>query len=269
MEWQDEGLLLARRPHGETSVIIDVLTASRGLHSGLVRGGQSGKMAATLQPGAQLALEWRGRLEEHLGNYHVEPLRPRAAMLMEDRAALAAFNSMAALILAFVPEREPDFDLYEATLDLVDTLCTRPREWPGTYVRWEAAFLATLGFGLDLTRCAATGVRGDLAYVSPRTGRAVSREAGGPYAAKLLPLPPFLAGEGVVTMAGVRLGMRMVGWFLENRVCPAMERDGPPEARERLMVAFEKLSLPPRPPDEKAPQSGLDDLWSRRLGLLN
>lgn len=268
MEWQDEGLLLSARPHGESSAIIEVLTAAHGRHSGLVRGGQSAKMASTLQPGSQLAVEWRARLEDHLGNYKVEPIRTRAAVLMEDRAALAAFNAMSALIIGFVPEREPDFDLYEATLDLVETLCARPRDWPGTYVCWEASFLATLGFGLDLTRCAATGVRGDLAYVSPRTGRAVSREAGGPYAERLLPLPPFLAGEGVVTMAGVRLGMRMIGWFLDNRVCPAMEREGPPEARDRLMQLFERMSLPPRPAHEEPARPGADDAWARRLGLI-
>ncbi|MEL6774147.1 MAG: DNA repair protein RecO [Pseudomonadota bacterium] len=270
MEWHDEGLLLTAHPHGEGSAIIDVLTAAHGRHAGLVRGGQSNKMTATLQPGTQVSLEWRARLEEHLGNYKVEPLRARAAVLMEDRAALAAFNAMVALVVEFVPEREPDFDLYEATQDLVDILCERPRDWPGTYVRWEAAFLATLGFGLDFTRCAATGVRGDLAYVSPRTGRAVSREAGGPFAEKLLPLPPFLTGEGVVTMSGVRLGMRMVGWFFENRVCPAMERERLPEARFRLMQVFETYALAPRPSDTKAAATTLEaptDAWSRRLGL--
>ncbi|MEM7526054.1 MAG: DNA repair protein RecO [Pseudomonadota bacterium] len=273
MDWRDEGILLNVREHGESAAIIDVLTSAHGRHAGLVRGGQGRTMSAALQPGAQLTLEWRARLEDHLGNYRIEPIRSRAAILMEDRAALAAFNAMAALVTTFVPEREPDFELYEATLDLVDDLCERPRDWPGTYVRWEGTFLAALGFGLDLSRCAATGTRHDLAFVSPRTGRAVSRDAGGPYADRLLPIASFMVGEGVVTISGVRASMRTLGWFLENRVSPAVEREGPlPEARARLMQLFERMDLPPRPQSPAgAPvvpePNHREEAWHRRLGV--
>ncbi|MEM6489278.1 MAG: DNA repair protein RecO [Pseudomonadota bacterium] len=264
MDWRDEGILLSTRPVGEGAAILDVLTASHGRHGGTVRGGQSARMGATLQPGTQLSLEWRARLEDQLGAYRVEPLRSRASMLMESREALAAFNSMAALVIAFVPEREPDFELYDASLDLVEALCTRPREWLGVYVCWEAVFLSTLGFGLDLSRCAATGIRHDLCYISPRTGRAVSREAGGPFAEKLLPLPPFMVGEGVLTMAGVQAGLRSVGWFLQHRVCPAMERESVPEARSRLVRLAAKVDLPPR----GAGTLSVDFArWHRRMGL--
>lgn len=235
MEWRDEGILLGSRPYGETSAIVDVLTATHGRHQGVVHGGQGRRLGSALQPGAQLSLEWRARLEDHLGTYRVEPMRSRAAALMEDRLALAAFNAMAALVMAFVPEREADADLYTATLELTDTLCARPPEWLGVYVAWEIRFLSTLGFGLDLTRCAATGLRHDLAYVSPRTGRAVCREAGAPYAGRLLPLAPFLVCEGPVNLAAVRSALGMTGYFLENRVCPAMEREALPEARHRLL----------------------------------
>ncbi|MEM9764580.1 MAG: DNA repair protein RecO [Pseudomonadota bacterium] len=274
MDWRDEGILLSVTDHGESSAIIDVLTCSRGRHPGLVRGGQGSKLSATLQPGTELALEWRARLEEHLGNYRVEPIKARAAQLMEDRAALAAFGAMSALIIAFVPERQPDYELYEASHDLLVDLAERPRDWPGTYVRWEATFLGLMGFGVDLSACAATGKRRDLAYVSPRTGRAVSREAGGPFADKLLPLPSFLAGEGVVTMAGVRSGMQMTGWFLENRLSPALERDAPlPEARARLLRQFDRMELPSRtsPQPGTTLESPIDQrasVWNRRLGTL-
>ncbi|MEM7497284.1 MAG: DNA repair protein RecO [Pseudomonadota bacterium] len=274
MDWRDEGILLSVADHGESSAIIDVLTCSHGRHPGLVRGGQGQKLSATLQPGTQLSLEWRARMEDHLGNYRVEPIKSRAAQIMEDRAALAAFGSMAALLVAFVPERQADYELYEASLDLVTDLSERPRDWPGTYLRWEAAFLGLMGYGLDLTACAATGRRHDLAYVSPRTGRAVSREAGGPFAEKLLPLPPFLAGEGVVTMSGVRSGLRMTGWFLEHRLSAAMEREGPlPEARNRLVQQFERMELPPRanaqPGASGEPtQDDRAEVWNRRLGTL-
>ncbi|MEO1274936.1 MAG: DNA repair protein RecO, partial [Pseudomonadota bacterium] len=246
MEWRDQGVLLAARPHGEGSMIIEVLTEAHGRHSGVVRGGQSSRLGATMQPGSQLTLEWRARLEDHIGSYKIEPLKMRASMLMEDRHALAGFNALSSLVVAFVPEREADFDLYEATLEMIEALCSRPRGWQGLYVMWETVFLSTLGFGLDLSRCAATGVRHDLAYLSPRTGRAVCRESGGPYAARLLDLPPFMVGEGVVTMAGVRTGLRTVGWFLENRVCPAMEREHLPEARQRFLDGLRDVELASR-----------------------
>ncbi|MEM9783699.1 MAG: DNA repair protein RecO [Pseudomonadota bacterium] len=264
MEWRDRGVLLTARPHGENGRIIEVLTEAHGRHAGIVRGGQSSRMGATMQPGTQLSVEWRARLEDHLGSFKVEPIAMRANALMEDRQALAAFNATAALVVAFVPEREADFDLYEATYELVETLCKRPRGWQAAYVMWELAFLGTLGFGLDLTRCAATGVRHDLAFVSPRTGRAVCRSAGGPFADKLLPLPPFMSGTSAPSMSGVRSGLGMIGWFLENRVCPAMERDALPEARARFLATLQGNEMPPR----EAAGPHLDmTLWFRRAGL--
>ena len=267
MEWRDVGILLNTREHGESSAILDVLTSAHGRHAGIVRGARGSKFSAAMQPGAQLSVEWRARMEDHLGNYRIEPIKSRASMLMEDRTGLAAFNAMSALILQFVPEREADYDFYDATHELVEDLCTRPRGWPGSYAFWELVFLSAVGFGLDLDRCAATGTRRDLAYISPRTGRAVSRETGGPWADKLLPLAPFLTGDGTVTMAGVRSALYTSGWFLENRVCPAMERESLPEARDRLVRLFERYELAPRP--KKA--DGSDDRresWYRRIGVV-
>ena len=266
MDWRDEGILLHIQPHGENGVIADVFTAAHGRHSGHVRGGQGPKLSAVLQPGAQLSLEWRARAEDHLGNYQVEPIRARAAQLMEDRATLAAFNALASLLVAFLPEREPDFDLYEATLDIVDLMAERHGDWPAYYARWEITLLAALGFGLDLDRCAATGTRRDLAYVSPRTGRAVCRQAGGPWADKLLPLAPFLVGEAPPSMAGVRSALGMTGWFLANRVCPAMERETLPEARGRLERVFERGEIPALNRTDRREVARLD-LWNRRIGV--
>ncbi|MGF1551294.1 MAG: DNA repair protein RecO [Paracoccaceae bacterium] len=241
MDWRDEGLLLASRPHGESAAIIDVLTLAHGRYRGVVHGGQSRKLGPTLQPGTQLALEWRARLEDHLGTYRVEPVRARAGAIMADRLALAAFNSMAALIVDLVPEREADADLHGVTIECAEALATRPEGWIGVYVAWEIRFLSILGFGLDLSRCAVTGARHDLAFVSPRTGRAVSREAGRPWANRLLPLAPFLVGEGPANLAGLRTALAMTGHFLAERVCPAMERDGLPETRHRLVERLDRL----------------------------
>lgn len=257
MDWQDQGILLGIRDHGETSAIIEVLTERHGRHSGLVRGGGTQKMSALLQPGAQLSVEWRARLEEHLGHFRVEPARSRAAGIMAERGTLAGFNAMAAMLLTLLPEREPDPALYAATVALADALAEQAADWPGAYARWEVGLLAALGFGLDLDRCAVTGTRHDLAYVSPRTGRAVSRVAGGPWADRLLPLPGFLTGQGRLNAAAAREAMRMTGWFLANRVCPAMEREALPEARDRLIAWLDRAEpgpgAAPRPSGTAAP----------------
>ena len=239
MDWRDEGILLAVRPHGEASAIIETLTRDHGRHSGLVQGGKGTKLSPVLQPGTQLSLEWRARLSEHLGNFRIEPVRSRAAAIMADRAALGALNAIGALLVTLLPEREPNPEVYDQTLALADALAATEWDWPARYAHWEVALLGALGFGLDLTRCGATGVTTDLAYVSPRTGRAISHEAGGAWADKLLPLPGFLIGHGQPTIGAVREALRMSGWFLEHWACPAFERDALPEARTRLARLLE------------------------------
>lgn len=242
MDWRDEGVLLTLRRHGESAVIIDVLTAAHGRHSGVVRGGASRRMTPHLQPGAQLDLEWRARLEDHLGAYRVEPIRSRAAALMADGDALAALSSVAALLTAYLPEREPYPALYAATVGLLDRLGggaggpSAPGGWRAAYVGWEVMLLAELGYPLDLSACAATGGTEALIYVSPRTGRAVSAAAGAPYAARLLPLPAFLGGDGGDSPEDVAAGLRLTGHFLRNWIAPAFGGDAPPEARARLVT---------------------------------
>ncbi|TMV54089.1 DNA repair protein RecO, partial [Thioclava sp. BHET1] len=188
MEWRDEGVLLSMRLHGENAAIIEVFTPQHGRHAGVVRGGASRKAAPVLQPGAQLDLTWRARLEDHIGAFTVEPLRGRAGAILGDRLALSGLNSITALLAFTLPEREPHPALYQASVTLFDLLGAAP-DWPLAYLRWEMMLLEEMGFGLDLTACAVTGSRDDLAYVSPRTGRAVSRAGAGEWADRLLPLP--------------------------------------------------------------------------------
>lgn len=251
MHWRDEGLLLNVRRHGENGAIIDVLTAEHGRHGGLVRGGAGLRLGTILQPGAQLSLEWSARLEDHLGTFKVEPVRSRAAPIMADRVRLAGLNSMSAMLLATLAEREADAGLYAATISLVDAMAAEDPYWPATYARWELDLLATLGFGLDLTRCAASGVRSDLAYVSPRTGRAVSRAAGGVWADKLLTLPAFLIGRGPISAGSVREAMRLTGHFFEQWMLPAFGQDALPAARQRLSDILEKHDFPTEAPPER------------------
>lgn len=230
--WRDEAVLLSARRHGEGDAIVEALTATHGRHAGVVKGG-GGKRMAQLQPGAQISLEWRARLETHLGTARVEPLRDRAGAIMGDADALAALSSAAALLGAFLPEREPCPELYADTLSLFDALAAGPA-WREAYARWELGLLASLGFGLDLSACAATGVTQGLAWVSPRTGRAVSAAAGAPYADKLLALPAFLSSGRAASTEDVALALRLTGWFLDRWAAPAFGLEVAPPARARL-----------------------------------
>lgn len=243
IEWRDEGVLLTVRRHGESSAIIDAFTPGHGRHAGLVRGGASRKMAPVLQPGAHLSLEWRARLEEHLGAYKVEPVRSRAGAILGDGDALAAMGAVSALLTAYLAEREAHPQLYAATISLLDNLGSDDG-WPEAYVAWEIALLSELGYPLDLSRCASTGEADDLIWVSPRTGRAVSRAAGAPYADRLLPLPAFLTGAAS-NSDGVADGLRMTGHFLKHWVAPAFGGHSPPQARERFETRMKKRSADP------------------------
>lgn len=233
MEWRDEGVLLSVRKHGETSSIIEVFTESHGLHAGVVRGGSSRKMAPTLQPGTQLDLTWRARLEEHLGSFAVEPIRSRTAVL-GDRLALAGLNAIAALLTYALAEREAHKRLYHQTITLLDLLSATDA-WPLAYLRWEVDLLEDLGFGLDLSSCAVTGSRDDLIYVSPKSGRAVSKQGAGEWADRLLPLPQCLLGQGPVDQAEIVQGLRTTGYFLKTRLAPALGNAPLPVARQRLI----------------------------------
>ena len=239
MDWRDEGILLTSRRHGESAAIVEIFTAAHGRHAGVVRGGAGRRMAPVLQPGALLAVEWSARLEEHIGAFRVDPVATRAAVLMGDRAALAALGAMTALITAAMPERDPHPELYARSRELLAGLGTAPA-WPARYAAWELALLAELGFGLDLGTCAATGVREDLVWVSPKSGRAVSREAGAPWADRLLPLPGFLRDgwEAPPPREAIAAALALTGYFLEARVAPGLPREALPPARARAVEAI-------------------------------
>ena len=236
MEWSDDAIVLSLRTHGETSGILEALTRSHGRHLGLVRGGTSSKGRAVLQPGNRLKLTWRARLSEHLGNFTVELARSRASDMFEERASLAGLNALAAIAAAVLPEREPHEAAYDGADALLDMIAAHEfSDWAPLFVRWEIGLLNELGFGLDLARCAATGSADDLIYVSPRTGRAVSRAAGEPYRTRLLGLPAFLLGRqaGEASAADLLAGLQLTAHFLEQWVLTPHDRTMP-EARIRL-----------------------------------
>ncbi len=223
MQWNDNGFIIGARRHGETSVILEVMTRGHGRHLGLVRGGAGRRMQPLLQPGNAVDVTWSARLDEHLGFYAVEATRLRAAMLMETPAGLHGLNHLAGL-LRLLPEREPHDALFAAAEALLARL-DQPERAPALLVRFEARLLADTGFGLDLAACAATGARADLIYVSPKSGRAVSRAAGEPYKDRLLALPAFLLLDGHATgeaediaEVDLRDGFALTGFFLARDV---------------------------------------------------
>jgi DNA repair protein RecO (recombination protein O) len=232
MEWRDTGFVLATRRHGESALIVELLTREHGRHAGLVRGGQSPRRRALLQPGNKLAAAWRGRLPEHLGSFDCELVEPHAARFLDDPDRLAALTAAAALLVIALPEREPNAELYEAFAALLAALDSAS-SWPQCYVAWECGLLAALGFGLDLGHCAVTGAADDLAYVSPRTGRAVSRAAGAAYHDKLLPLPDFLWRVAPARGVDIAAGLALTRYFLLHHLLLPHGRQLP-EARERL-----------------------------------
>lgn len=238
MEWRDTAFVLSARRHGESALIVELLTRERGRHAGLVRGGQSPRRRALLQPGNEVAATWRGRLTEHLGTLECELVEAHAARFLDDPDRLAALTAAVALLIASLPEREPHADCHASFAALLRSL-ESATDWARAYVVWECDLLAAVGFGLDLARCAVTGTNQDLVYVSPRTGRAVSRETGAPYKDKLLPLPAFLWRDAPAAAADIVAGMILTRHFLFHHLLEP--RGGRlPEARERL---FERMRL--------------------------
>lgn len=240
MNWSDEGIVLSVRPHGETAAVVELLTREHGRHLGLVHGGRSRKTRPVLQIGNHVSISWKARLAEHLGHMQLELIRGYAATAMDDVAALAGITSLTAMA-RLLPERDPHPNLYEVTLFVLAYL-DDASVWPALLVRWELALLGELGFGLDLSECAATGINDDLIYVSPKSGRAVSASAGEPYRDRLLSLPPFLlpGRKAALAPGDIEKGLALTGHFLETRVL-APRGDELPEARARMIGQLRRL----------------------------
>lgn len=216
MEWRDEGVILSVRRHGETSAIAEVLTARHGRCLGLVRGGRSRSQRPVLQPGNVVQATWRARLEEHLGHFTLEALSLKAGAILDEPFRLAGLTTLAGLAQV-LPEREPHARIYEAFRIVLDAI-DQDEVWPALLVRWELGLLDELGFGIDLSCCAASGASEDLIYVSPKSGRAVSRAAGHPYRDRLLVLPDFVTANVPASAGDILDGLKLTGFFLDRHV---------------------------------------------------
>jgi DNA repair protein RecO (recombination protein O) len=235
MQWTDEGIVLSVKPHGETAAVVDLWTRAHGRHLGLVHGGRSRRLRPVLQAGNHVDATWKARLADQLGHMSIEMRRAFAAETLDDPTALMALSTITTLT-RLLPERDPHPNLYEITLFVFGFL-NDATVWPALLVRWELALLEELGFGLDLSQCAATGSNDRLIYVSPKSGRAVSASAGEPYRDKLLALPQFLTKQrsATVTNSDVHLGFALTGYFLEKHVLLPRGQTLP-QSRARLLA---------------------------------
>jgi DNA repair protein RecO (recombination protein O) len=244
MDWRDDGIVLTVRPLGEGATVVEALTRRHGRHLGLVRGGGSRRMAGVLEPGNLVRLSWRARLTEQLGAYSVEPGAAWAASLFHDRIKLAVLSSATALASVTLPEREPHQRIFDALESLLTgAAVSSPLQTAAEAAAFELALLEDLGFGLDLSACAATGATGDLSHVSPKSGRAVSAAAAAPYRERLLRLPGFLIDTGApLTWSEVADALILSGFFLERLVLLPHQKQ-PPPARIRLAEMIVQSSV--------------------------
>lgn len=244
MEWRDAGIVLGLRRHGENAVVLEIMTRAHGRHLGVVRNGRSRTMQPVLQPGNHVDALWRARLEEHLGEWKIEPVDLRAATYMHSSVALFGLNHLAQLT-RLLPERDPHPAIFEALAVIGENLTEAPLAAP-LLIRYELAILAELGFGLDLSECAATGAQNELIYVSPKSGRAVSRVAGEPWRERLFRLPAFLSGSlsCVPDWAEIEAGFTLTAYFFERHVYGPRGMP-PPEARGAFIAALRRDLSPP------------------------
>lgn len=238
VEWSDDAIMLGAKPYGETQALAEVFARGHGRAAAIVHGGASKRMQPVLQSGNRVHVTWKARTADQLGFFApVELAEPHAARVLDDPASLAGLASAVALIRGGAIDRQPYPGIFDALTVLLEAFA-EPDLWPAVYTRFEIGLLASLGYGLDLGQCAVTGAREDLAWVSPKTGRAASREAGAPFADKLLRLPPFLVDAAAPVAEGdVADAFALAGWFLERRL---FERrgEGLPDSRRRLIEAL-------------------------------
>jgi DNA repair protein RecO (recombination protein O) len=245
MEWVDEGIVLSARSHGENAAVVTLLTAAHGRHAGLVPGGQGRMARPVLQPGNRVQAKWRARLVDHLGTYTLDLAAAQASLWLDSQEILAIISSACAVTEASLPERQPMPGVYAGLATLFSL--QDADLWAPVYIKWEMALLQALGYGLDLSQCAASGKTENLAFISPRTGRAVCLEEGEPYQDKLFPLPAFLIGGGSWNAADILQGLEITGHFLSRHVFAnphsrhLIPRDGDlPQARQRVLEFYRK-----------------------------
>lgn len=241
LHWRDQGVLLSSRRHGETSAILEVFTESHGRHLGFLRGASSRKMSSTLQPGTQMTVEWRARLSEHLGYFRIEPIRSRAASILQERLPLAALSSACSLLTRILAERQPAEAFYCRTMPFLDILAANHHDWMLKYLHWELQLLQEAGRGLNLSQCGLTGMETDLRFVSSHTGAALSEAAGRHENSGLLELPSCLVGGAFSGIHDFATGLQLTGYFLEQVIAETAPPRKALAARHRLKDMVDRM----------------------------
>ena len=237
MNWTDEGILLSVNPHGEKSAIIQVLTRTKGLHAGIVQNAFSRKMISILQPSSQLHLNWSSRLEEHLGSYKVDLLKTRVDIFLRNKLALDVFNSLSSLCISILAERDPMPEFYKITVKFLDQILNQ-KKWEFLYLDWELQLLTSIGYGLDLKKCVATGTTDNLFYISPKSGKAVCKEKGLKYDKKLLRFPNVLRDkkkDNEFSRSELLAGLSVTGFFLKKWLTYSFQNKQTMKIRQRLI----------------------------------
>ncbi len=235
-QWRDQGIIINVKPHGEHGGVVSLLTAEHGRHAGFAHGVQSSKNRSQYEVGTIVDADWHSKQTDSLGTYKLNPEKSYAVYALDDPRKLLALQSMSALLHLTLPEREDAAGIYDASLAFLESLKTEI--WAPTYIYWEIGLLQALGFGIDVSECAATGTQEDLVYISPKTARAVSRDAGEPYKDRLLPLPQFLKGGGDFDDKAIADGLQLSGYFLQQRVFGMTSNLNLPDVRHRLYASF-------------------------------
>lgn len=240
MDWQDDGIIVSVRPHGEASAIVHLLTREHGLCAGYVRGGQGKSMRGMLQVGNGVYARWFSRNDDSLGSYTLEMTDAASITAWHDPVKLRTLQSACAVIHHSLPERQHIGGMYDGLRALLDTFDSD--FWSQAHILWEMQVLRALGFGIDLSRCAVTGQNDNLAYVSPRTGKAVSRDGAGEYADRMLKIPSFLLGQNDNSPDAIADGLKMTGYFLEKHVFGSLNKPVP-DVRVKLFEGYLPVSM--------------------------
>lgn len=250
-EWNDQGIVLSAKKYGEKGLVINILTKNHGRYLGWLNNYKNKNVLADVQPGNLINVSWKSRLIEQMGKFKIELISSVSGKIFDEKLKLQALNSLCSLLDKFLPEREIYSEIFYATNAFINLLTLQDERkndhWIEGYVKWEIGVLSSIGFSLDLKRCAVTGVNTNLLYVSPKTGKAVSKDAAGIHAPKLLLLPFFLGGEKVIGSnfyKEILAGLIITSYFFKNKLLLSINTKKPinlPGPRVRFVELIEKL----------------------------
>ena len=250
-EWNDVGIILSAKKYGEKGLIVNILTESNGRYVGWVNNHKTKSNLSSVQPGNLVKVSWKSRIIEQMGNFKIELISSISGKIFDEKLKLQALSSLCSLLEKFLPERQNYSEVFYATKAFLNILAmnyeANNKQWIKGYVKWEIGLLSSIGFSLDLKQCAVTGQKKNLYYVSPKTGKAVSRDGAGKFAPKLLKLPEFLGGAEVIGSSlheEIIMGLNLTTYFFKNKLLLSLNDTrnmNLPNPRDRLENMIKKL----------------------------